>query len=369
MEICSDIWSNSFHCYINNHVLEKFHKAYPSFGIQQYLAGNGKNILIPLFASENYHKGIELLVKSGMGSYADNYFKNNKKNLFAQEPFPWEYQTVPELLELPKVLLKEKHPEYYVQQKTRQRVSYIFEQNRSLVEGIPLTMNVLRFMMDQDITRDNSVRLGNIGGLENLSDKEMRKILKYLSKLPTDRYEEYRDYLQLIHDTNNHDFGYCPSNLTTAHDELSCELWTRVEIAADEDFRKVVEEYRYLETYVEPLEEEDRKEPVKLKSDDYLVRCPRNVLDLNQEGRNQRNCVATYRDWIIKGRSKVLFMREKTAPDKSLVTIEVQGKRLIQAKAFANQKASEDCQRFICEWCDFNGISYKNCGDITLKVS
>ena len=362
MEVCSDLWNHSLKCYMNSQVLEEFHKACPAFGLGQYLDGNGKNILIPLLASGNYHKGIELLVKSGMGWYTDNYFQ---KNLFSQEPFPWEYQTVPELLELPKALLKEKHPEYFVSQDTRQRVRYIYKNNRSLIEGIPLTMNVLRFMKEQDITHDRSVRGGNIGGLENISDQEMRRILKYLSKLSLHRYEEYRDYLQLVHDTNNHSFGYCPTSLHTAHDELARELWLREEGEADEDFRKVVEGYRYLET----LEEEEKEEASKMKSDHYLVRCPRSVPDLNQEGRNQRNCVATYRDWIIKGRSKVLFMREKMTPNKSLVTIEVQGRRLIQAKAFANQKASEDCQKFICEWCDFNGISYKNCSDITLKVS
>lgn len=367
-EFCWDIWNKIVICCIPEGELEMFHRDCPSFGLGQYLAGGGQNILIPLLASGNFHKGIELLVKSGMSWYADNFYKNDRMNLFGQEPFPWEYKNVPEFLELPKALLKEKHPEYFVQQKTRRRVSYIYSHNRSLIEGIPLTMNVLRFMLDQDITRDQSVRLGNIQGLDELSDQEMRKIIKYLAKLPQDRYEDYRDYLQLVHDTRIHSFGYCPAQLSVAHDDLARELWTRAEAETDEEFRNAVEAYRYLETYTEPAEEETAENITQLKNDYYLVRCPRSVADLNQEGRNQHNCVATYQGWIVKGRSKILFMREKSAPDASLVTLEVQKKSLVQAKAFGNMKAPEECQRFICEWCDYYGISYKDCRDITLKV-
>ena len=59
------------------------------------------------------------------------------------------------------------------------------------------------------------------------------------------------------------------------------------------------------------------------KEDIFMVRAIQSVEDLNNEASQQRNCVASYADRIVKGESWIFVMREVAHPDKSLITIEI----------------------------------------------
>ena len=364
-QFCRSIWKNNIDNFISEEVLDEFDKNCPSFGLGNYRKGSGRNILIPLLASGNYHKGLELLVKSGNSWYADCFFERDKvqkSQLFDVEPSPWSYQTVSKFLTLPKAVLKQVHDGVFINQEARKRIAYIYEEKRSMLEGISFNENNVHFLMTQNITHDASVDRSLIHGLEGLTDQEIRKILKYLWKLSEDDYEIYRDYLQMKFVTGINDFGYCPRDVQQAHDNLLRSLWSKKQIANEHDFGIAVEKYKNLETSNPENEHDKNKEK-------FFIRCPHNLIDLQREGRNQHNCVAGYESWIINGRSKVLFMRKYSEPEKSLVTIELQGKRLIQAKAAYNHIADTECQKFICKWCTSHGIQFASCRDITVKVS
>ena len=165
--------------------------------------------------------------------------------------------------------------------------------------------------------------------------------------------------------TGVNDFGYCPENVHLAHDDLARALWSKKQLEDEREFEIAVGKYKHLETPKLKNENDKNEENNKM----FFVRCPRNLVDLQKEGRIQNNCVAGYASWIIAGRSKVLFMRSYLEPEQSLVTIEVQGKRLVQAKASHNRVANNKCQKFICEWCEEHEIIYRTCRDITIKVS
>ena len=54
-----------------------------------------------------------------------------------------------------------------------------------------------------------------------------------------------------------------------------------------------------------------------------MVRAIQSAEDLNKEASQQRNCVASYADRIVKGESWIFVMREVAQPDTSLITIEI----------------------------------------------
>lgn len=52
--------------------------------------------------------------------------------------------------------------------------------------------------------------------------------------------------------------------------------------------------------------------------------------DLNDEAKQQRNCVACYADEIIRGETSIFVTRYKKTPDKSLATVEVRNGKIVQ---------------------------------------
>ena len=59
------------------------------------------------------------------------------------------------------------------------------------------------------------------------------------------------------------------------------------------------------------------------------------------------NCVASYIDKIIEGRTHIVFMREKENIDDSLVTVEVKLGHLCQAYQKNNNRISQEQLEFL----------------------
>ena len=55
----------------------------------------------------------------------------------------------------------------------------------------------------------------------------------------------------------------------------------------------------------------------------YFIRAIKGQDDLIDEASQQHNCVASYTHRIIKGESLIYVMREKSLPNKSLITVEL----------------------------------------------
>ena len=399
---CREIMRTNVLCGISPEVLTAFDRDCPSFYLKKYLDGGGQNILLPFLCSENYHKGMELLIKGGFGYFADHFAPGEYSRtsvLFEKEPEPWMYSDIPGFLGISMHLLRTVPSQYLEQELARKRLEYVYHEKRSLIEGLPINDCVVRFLQDVDVTHSPLMPRNRIPGLTRLDDKDYRKILRYLSKLPDSEYDFYRDYLQMMYTTRIEQYGLCPRNLKEAHDDLLRTLQTQEEKETDLKFKAAVESYRYLETEETSEAEEPAKvttEQVKMKAQEttrktsqttaqktkeensaaesdetespYLIRCPRDVQDLFREGRAMHNCVASYRDSIIHGHTFILFLRKREDPATSFVTIEVQDERLVQVKAPYNQKASAEVQRFVCSWCHKHKIDWSGCYDISPGV-
>lgn len=56
---------------------------------------------------------------------------------------------------------------------------------------------------------------------------------------------------------------------------------------------------------------------------DYKVVVPTTVEEFKEEGKNNHNCVGGYVDYVVKGNSFVVFVRDKNSLNESLVTCEI----------------------------------------------
>lgn len=53
----------------------------------------------------------------------------------------------------------------------------------------------------------------------------------------------------------------------------------------------------------------------------YVFIYPKKGVEIQQEGKDQQHCVASYVNYVMKGDRHIIFMRDKDSPDKSLVTV------------------------------------------------
>lgn len=84
-----------------------------------------------------------------------------------------------------------------------------------------------------------------------------------------------------------------------------------------------------------------------------IVVVPKTPQDLVNEGRGNRNCVASYVDSYAKSKSEIFFIRKKDDPEKSYITIETygNGENLSQAFYASNQPINDaNDMSFITEW-------------------
>lgn len=84
--------------------------------------------------------------------------------------------------------------------------------------------------------------------------------------------------------------------------------------------------------------------------DDYSFIVPRTVEELHDEGKLQNHCVATYCKSVANNISAIVFMRKTNDIKEPLITIEVKGNTLYQAKGYSNREATESENKVINKW-------------------
>ena len=195
-KFCREIFGMDAVCIIPEGVAERFSQDVPSYGLANYLKGGGQNILIPLLVGGNYHKGLELLTRAGLSWFADHYYENGKEGksgLFKEEPAPENYTDLPSLMSMPVSLLRQIPSGLLKKETERKRLAYIFRTNRPLLEGLRINESVLGFVMTYDVTSCDGEGRYNIGGIGQLPAQDLRRIVRYLSRLAHEEYIVYID--------------------------------------------------------------------------------------------------------------------------------------------------------------------------------
>lgn len=153
---------------------------------------------------------------------------------------------------------------------------------------------------------------------------------------------ELRDYLAMC-DTMNVKPTLYSSYLKQTHDILA----RNYKIHLDEE-----QEAAFAAQY------EDFKDYVT-KDKKYAIVHPNHPEDVKQEGYALNHCVSSYLGRICKGLSKIVFLRKAQETSKSLVTIEICEKAIVQARGASNRSISQDEFAAICEYAKKNELKVK----------
>ena len=142
---------------------------------------------------------------------------------------------------------------------------------------------------------------------------------------------ELYDYANMMN-TISPKFDKYPRHFLTTH-KIACRNYNRLKKEFPEDiFKKRI----------------DRSLEFAYK--DYIFLYPDSTEDIKTEAVRQNNCVASYIDKVIDGKCHILFMRRKSEPDESHVTLEVRNNYIVQAKRRFNDPVTKEDQDAIDKW-------------------
>lgn len=140
----------------------------------------------------------------------------------------------------------------------------------------------------------------------------------------------YGDYLRMqkklmrIEQVTSRNIVKYPKSLKLAHD-ITMMNYNSLKHEIDK------QEWKAIQSGLNELEWE---------SEDYVIIAPKEPRELIEEGSSLHHCVSSYVDPLLKGRTKVLFLRSKKEQDKPLVTIEVKNGELRQAYGLSNRETT-----------------------------
>lgn len=328
--------------------IAEFDEAYPEYGLRRYAERYG-NILMPMIAGD-YHCGLELAAKAGAVTIAEKYIV-----LDAFRKPPHMCRNLREMFGLPVKILRQMDREC-ISQDSVERLKEIYEYNPELLNFDKMNAAMFQFLCCADVTHCGYGTIVDV--TTNLTDKQVLRILRYLSARG-ESSKEYCNYLKACEALGELVFGLMPR---IALDEAYIRAFFMVKSKEDtgmiKAFRSSVgsDEYQSLTTC---RTEEDRE---IFKDCDFTVIAPEAPEDLCIESNRMHSCVRNYISDVAGSRTRIYFLRKKSAIDKCYGTLEVSPNKikgsncLKQAKAFANRKLSEDAQEFLFKWCEVKEI-------------
>ena len=139
---------------------------------------------------------------------------------------------------------------------------------------------------------------------------------------------DYYDMAHRIHD----DFDRYPSDLLKAH-------------------KRAVKEYNQMKfTYDEEKYSKRNILEYECEIDGFRFIYPRTTKEIQEEGKNQENCVSTYINRVLGENCHIMFMRPVDDLDHSYITLEIRNNHIVQAARKYNKCVSEDERRVIEKW-------------------
>ena len=205
-------------------------------------------------------------------------------------------------------------------------------------------LKILRLLKEKDI---NKIRyLEKFAGYgENTDDLEeisqyisLNRFIKY-AKMHRGKVETYlyKDYLrfakELGFDLKNNRYAF-PKNLEEEHDKLEKQY----EIQSKKIINKAI------------IKRSKELSANKYQNNTFIILPARNLRDLQEESKQQNNCVRTYAEKYAEGTCDIYFMRATDKPKKSLVTVEVQNNEIVQSRIKNNKNPNEKQIQFLQKW-------------------
>ena len=167
---------------------------------------------------------------------------------------------------------------------------------------------------------------------------DLNRLIEYSKmhhgKIDKDLYKDYLKFASFLDlDLKNKKYLF-PKNLREEHDKLEKQYEINTNKLVDKKIKKRAK--------VLLLNEYKNKE--------YIIIPAKSLKALNDESKQQNNCVRTYAEDYSLGTCDIYFMRKKSNPNKSLVTVEVRGNTVVQSRAKCNSSINNKEQKFLNKW-------------------
>lgn len=155
----------------------------------------------------------------------------------------------------------------------------------------------------------------------------------------TEAFEVWRDYIVMCKDLELPKFEKYPRYLKTMHDIVQMNFRYKEDEIKNKKFATQIKDRKHLE-FVS-----------KNKELPYIVKNPIVTKDLVKEGSSLSHCVSVYIDKVIDGKTFINFLRFKSKEEESLLTLEIQGDKLYNAKGFGNRLPNQKEKEFLQLYC------------------
>lgn len=156
----------------------------------------------------------------------------------------------------------------------------------------------------------------------------------------TDAIQLLIDYVNMNLDMEITNFEKYPRYLKTYHDIILKNYKIKLDEIKVNKFNKLKESKNYLQY--------DKNN--KQKKNQYIVSIPNTLEEIVKEGSSLNHCVASYIDKVIEDKSFICFMRYKSKPLESLITLEIIDNKIVHAKGQQNRNPSQEELKFLEEY-------------------
>lgn len=150
-----------------------------------------------------------------------------------------------------------------------------------------------------------------------------------------------RDYARMALDVYGENYEKYPEDLANAHDTASALHQARAYNINAEKFEATI------------------KKELEWKNKDFVVVYPKTADEIIAEGKKLRHCVGSYVHSVVRGECSIVFLRKKDDADTPLVTIEISGGNIRQARGFGNSSPTYDARMALQDYAKEKKLLYR----------
>ena len=205
-------------------------------------------------------------------------------------------------------------------------------------------LKILRLLQEKDIKKIRYLEKfagygDSIYDLEEISNYiSLNRFIKYSKmhhrNVKTYLYKDYLRFAKLLgYDLKNNRYAF-PKNLKEEHDKIEKQYEIQSKTIIQEAISRRGKELS----------------KNKYKNKKFIILPARSLKALQDESKQQSNCVRTYAEKYAQGTCDIYFMRDVKNPRKSLVTVEVKNNKVVQSRIKYNDDPNKTQLKFLKDW-------------------
>lgn len=200
-------------------------------------------------------------------------------------------------------------------------------------------LQILKILKESNIKKLRYLEKYNVASLCDICKYiSINRFIKYAklhrSKVDTHLYADYLRFASLLGFDLKDNRTAFPTDLRGLHDEYAKQYKIQEQELINKAIRKrgkILSMNAY-------------------KTKKFMIQPAPTLKALLDESEQQHNCVRTYAEDYASGECDIYFMRDVKEPDKSLVTVEVNGNKIVQSRIKYNNLPTNEQQKFLEKW-------------------